>query len=1116
MADYLEPVVATFLAQADKYLGPVKDMRTAALLAAKANDELAESIVRVDDVMADLAGPAAAAAGRINDVRNAAAGAAGADESLARESEAAGHAMADAAIGAEAMAHGADIAGDAVGELGGDFEMMSRFALEARERLNNASAAIDAMGAQSKAAAIGINDLRDAAAEAAAAVASLERHITAASLAASEAAIGARPAMEAWQESIASASKTAAFAEEQIDAMARALDVAAASGRIDASAMNDLRNATLGAAFASAALKNEQRDIAAPAAAAAASWRLLGTGIRVGATAIHAMVSGFIEFLAVAIPAAIAAGAWAAAWAEGAGRVYEHMNALYTATEATSSMFHTTTGQALGLGDALQKAQTAADPNVYQALGGAINAARGHMGGLAQAGLQLGRIFDTFMAKVVYDMSAAGGAGGKLSGLLSDMVPDLVEFGQIFGNLGHALLNFASDMPGIANGMLAFFDAVSKVILAISRLPRWLVMGAFALHEFNIWGSVLNSTLGKLGFSVDKVSGSFFGLARAKSIFLSLFNVIPRLIGAASTVIGTLIGRLAGVVPQASKAGTAMVKFGANVEEGAAAMSFATAAAITLGVAGIGFLLYKLITAKTASQRFAASLQEAADKASNLRIFGVLADDMGLLGQKAAQATATLREFGGSTVAGTEKMHAFGSAATGVSNYLNETRASVDTLTAAQKSMAQQFTVAGAHAEMLAKTYGTSFVGALALADVAGVHLNQTLTKQSWAMAQIKIEDQVRGYRAMGQSMGEVGKDMTALAIQSGLAASKVSQLNSAWDDFMSNLTGGTGSLAGFETSLKNIGQVAGTGAKNLATSTASMSLSTKQFADQLTHFTGEGASAWTNFTQVMGSTAPQMADWLRTAGAEGALTSRQLSQAFLAIGAQLVPLAAKSKTAQAELLGFIQEGDPGIKTFKELADKVKGLHDPTGVLAKLFGDATVKMGDMAKVAAQLGTVMNNDINNVLETARLKVSNYSNDVATADRVLENSHGSLAKYSKDVKRVGQDVYNATHNMSAAKIVMREMEAEWNRWHPADKYMNLYYQQHGTFPAGQGPFPSGGGPGGHGGPGNSVMIVHQHIAGSVLSDQQLGRATQGARLRQTLRNGSTQAFIPGRLH
>ena len=102
------------------------------------------------------------------------------------------------------------------------------------------------------------------------------------------------------------------------------------------------------------------------------------------------------------------------------------------------------------------------------------------------------------------------------------------------------------------------------------------------------------------------------------------------------------------------------------------------------------------------------------------------------------------------------------------------------------------------------------------------------------------------------------------------------------------------------------------------------------------------------------------------------------------------------------------------------------------------------------------------------------------------------------------------------MSAAKIVMREMEAEWNRWHPADKYMNLYYQQHGTFPAGQGPFPSGGGPGGHGGPGNSVMIVHQHIAGSVLSDQQLGRATQGARLRQTLRNGSTQAFIPGRLH
>ena len=153
MADYLDPVVATFLAEADKYLGPVRDMRTAALEAAKANDTLAESIVRLDDVMTDMAGPAAAAAGRINDVRNAAAGAAGADESLARESEAAGHAMAGAALGAEAMAHETSIAGDAVGELGGDFEMMSRFAMEARERLNNASAAIDAIGAQSKAAA---------------------------------------------------------------------------------------------------------------------------------------------------------------------------------------------------------------------------------------------------------------------------------------------------------------------------------------------------------------------------------------------------------------------------------------------------------------------------------------------------------------------------------------------------------------------------------------------------------------------------------------------------------------------------------------------------------------------------------------------------------------------------------------------------------------------------------------------------------------------------------------------------------------------------------------------------------------------------------------------------
>ena len=45
---------------------------------------------------------------------------------------------------------------------------------------------------------------------------------------------------------------------------------------------------------------------------------------------------------------------------------------VYTATEATANMFHTTAGEAVGLGHALQSAQDAANPDVYSVLGSAV------------------------------------------------------------------------------------------------------------------------------------------------------------------------------------------------------------------------------------------------------------------------------------------------------------------------------------------------------------------------------------------------------------------------------------------------------------------------------------------------------------------------------------------------------------------------------------------------------------------------------------------------------------------------------------------------------------------------------------------------------------------------
>ena len=69
--------------------------------------------------------------------------------------------------------------------------------------------------------------------------------------------------------------------------------------------------------------------------------------------------------------------------------------------------------------------------------------------------------------------------------------------------------------------------------------------------------------------------------------------------------------------------------------------------------------------------------------------------------------------------------------------------------------------------------------------------------KGQWTTLGERVRDAAAGYAAMGQSSGALGNDMLALAIQTGLAGTKVSALNQAWDSFMGNLTGGTSALAG-------------------------------------------------------------------------------------------------------------------------------------------------------------------------------------------------------------------------------------------------------------------------------------------------------------------------------
>ena len=216
----------------------------------------------------------------------------------------------------------------------------------------------------------------------------------------------------------------------------------------------------------------------------------------------HWLIAGSAEFLAVAVPAMIALGGAAADAAQGVQMVDQHMEALWTAAEATGNMFHETAGQALGFKDSLQQAQNAANGQVYEALGGILDAVGGKMTafqagstkalsnigtgfrGLASAGNQLLGVMDGFVAKMQIDL--ASGAGSEIHGLLSHMVTDATQLGEVFGNLGHIILTLASDMPGLAEKLLSVAAGITDVVnwaVNLGAASHYVILMAMAIEE---------------------------------------------------------------------------------------------------------------------------------------------------------------------------------------------------------------------------------------------------------------------------------------------------------------------------------------------------------------------------------------------------------------------------------------------------------------------------------------------------------------------------------------------------------------------------------------------------------------------------------------------------------
>ena len=818
-----------------------------------------------------------------------------------------------------------------------------------------------------------------------------------------------------------------------------------------------------------------------------------------------------MEFTAVAVPALVAFGAAAADAAPAVESVYEHMKALQTASDALGDAFGTSAGQALGMSGALDRAQDAARPQIYEALGGTLGVLTGKfssfaagsdkaltqvksgMGGLAQAGNQVLAAFDQFIAHFQIEMATGFGGGG----LLAKMVPDLIELGQVFGNLGHIIVTVAGDMPGMAEALLKVIDGITQLVkwaTSLGAASHYIILFYMSLEEVGHWGPVVVSILDKLGLAT-KVFQSTEGMnyfqklgAGGINFAATLGGVIPKAIGAAVSGIGMLIGQFQSLSPALENAAAR------TMEAGSAITAFANDAK---AMAGLGVLVGVIVAVgvemdrtRSSTQQWIDTMNRAVASANQLTVLNTLASSIGEATmriqqqqQVLSQYPAAMRSYAEANAQGSESLdHLLGPMAgvqRGAQNFGNAVNTwighaiswvttiksvgnayiamtgangagraalQIEQLTAQQQQWVRASVNVVQGAAAISHEYGVNFTGALELAQQAGVKLQAGFVGQGQdaIAARLQVADLVAGYKAMGQTGTAISGDMEVLAVQSGLAATKVQQLTQATQAYMQDVTGGTAGLAGYVQSIENLGTVvgkAGSGIGNLGNA-ASINLGkVSSFAAALKNMGGQGAQAWTNFDQVVGQTLPNLIGWFQTAGAMGVMSGQKIKQGTLDALSGIVPYAQGNKAAEASVLALARTTLGTSTTWSELSAKIKDTHASMSAANEMVQSTTARMGNLMQVAQNLGNVMSSSIVTTMDQAKLSASGLAQESASLADALHQPGVSADTLRDKATQLLHTMEGLTGSKSAAENFLHAWlnsfgqtgQALWNLLH-----------------------------------------------------------------------------------
>lgn len=638
---------------------------------------------------------------------------------------------------------------------------------------------------------------------------------------------------------------------------------------------------------------------------------------------IHLGVDVLFEFLAVLVPATIALTTFGVVAADTFTLLYQRFQTVQTVGRAMNQSL-------LPLGGTLAKMEAAAQPQVYALLGDALQIAGQKGGEFAKLARAAGAAIDQLASRATLALKSSG-----FSAFVKDAAPDLAKLGTVAGNIFGILGNLLKGLTPTAQILLNFFVALTHALEVLTASPifSWVERLTLAFHGLYVYLGLIGTGLFLLGRPLGAVAGALAGvsstadasagiLTKAKAGWQQLGNSIPLVIGPAKTA-GTAIEDASVAAEDAGgKTGLLTKAFGAL------SGSFGWIGLAVAGAAAIGILIYSLSNAKDAVGKWADGLQNSIDASAT---FGSVAKNtVNSINQTNVALRGSYQNY--KAVAGVT-----GEVATryGVVNAQAATLShQIDELRAAHQRYTSELQTENNRIQQLTNLFGNAQI-AQGLMNQAGIKASAIATdnQKQWQQDVQTLQSLWQAIKATADAAGVAGNNEKVLTYELTDQYTAVQKLNSAWDTYVSAVTGTQTSFDTVAQGMVALTQTGGTTTNTLG----KLSVTTKYLKSNIDALTPAGVALNQAFSDQVNNFNKLFDSW-RQSG----LATKTISEGIKAAIATLLPFAAGSKEATAQLAALASEaGYSGPVDFRLLQQWLGNITGATNILKKTTDEAT-------------------------------------------------------------------------------------------------------------------------------------------------------------------------------